>query len=155
MSSTISVRLAVPEDIQDIVFFNKEMAWDTENKALDEQILSKGVANVINGKAEAFYLIAADSNNKAVGSLMITKEWSDWRNAFIWWIQSVYILPEYRRHGIYRRLYLKAKELGETSNCCAFRLYVETNNHVAQTTYSSLGMNKSHYIIFEEMLNGK
>lgn len=142
------------EDAEIIVQFNKAMAWETEQKELNSEILSNGVRRVLDGKAEAFYLVAITELNEIAASLMITKEWSDWRNSFFWWIQSVYVLPQYRRKGIYNSLYSKVRELGRRSDCCGFRLYVEKNNAPAQKTYSSLGMNKSHYLIYEELTSG-
>lgn len=82
---------------------------------------------------------------------MITKEWSDWRNGLFWWIQSVYVKPEYRRQGIYRRMYRFVKDLAENHpEVCGCRLYVEKENTVAQSTYSALGMTETHYKLFEE-----
>ena len=155
MLDEIEIRHANIADIDDIILFNKEMAWETEKKVLDIQTLSSGVRQVLENNAEAFYLVATVNSSKIAGSLMVTKEWSDWRNAFIWWIQSVYVLPEFRRKGIYDSLYKKAKDLGRDSKCCAFRLYVEENNSTAQKTYFALGMKKLHYFVYEEVLNGK
>ncbi len=154
MKSLINVRLAVPQDVLAIINFNKAMAWETEKKELNDELLFSGVKRVLDSKAEAFYLVATTSE-QIIASLMVTKEWSDWRNAFIWWIQSVYVLPQYRRLGVYSKLYSKVKELGRQSDCCGFRLYVEKNNSSAQTTYSNAGMCQSHYLIYEEMLNEK
>jgi len=154
-SISFRIRYALPEDIFSIIGFNKAMALETENKILNDKILSSGVKTVLACKAESFYLVATDHNNKAIGCLLITKEWSDWRNAFIWWIQSVYILPEFRRKGIFTKLYKHVQILAKEQNCCGLRLYVERNNHTAQNTYLSLGMIKSHYIIFEDMSDGK
>lgn len=155
MEESIFIRQASPEDAQSIIQFNISMAWETEGKKLKEKVLNEGVLRVLNGKAEAFYLVAVNQYDQVIASLMVTKEWSDWRNAFIWWIQSVYVLPEYRRKGIYSRLYSKVKELGISNSCCGFRLYVEKNNLSAQKTYSKLGMNHSHYLVFEDMADEK
>jgi len=155
MNSGLKTRLALPEDTSAIVEFNKAMAWETEKKILDETVLTAGVQTVIDGKAEAFYLVAVDSNNEVLGSLMITREWSDWRNAFIWWIQSVYVLPQHRKQGVFKMLFNRINELAKEKNCCGLRLYVEEKNQTAQNTYSSLGMKKSYYLIYEDMADAK
>lgn len=153
MSLNITIRLALPKDAIEIVNFNKAMAWETEKKELNIDILLLGVKQVLNNKTEAFYLVATTDAEHIIASLMITKEWSDWRNGYIWWIQSVYVLPKFRRMGIYSKLYSKAREIGKQSGCCGFRLYVEKDNLSAQQTYTNLGMNLSHYLIYEEMTN--
>jgi ribosomal protein S18 acetylase RimI-like enzyme len=154
MSSTenITFRAANNDDIESLVEFNLAMAAETEGKALDEDVLRAGVSQVINRPQHGFYLVAQDMTTDAiVGSLMVTYEWSDWRNSLFWWIQSVYVLPDYRRRGIYKGLYqsvkTKAKEQG---GVCGFRLYVEKENLVAQQTYQRLGMAESHYLMYEE-----
>ena len=126
------------------------MAWETEQKKLDEVVLSKGVLALIEDSNKGFYLVA-EQNSRVVGSLMVTTEWSDWRNAVFWWIQSVYIAPDYRRQGIYAQLYAQVKALAEKQqDVCGFRLYVEKENLIAQKTYESLGMEQSHYLMYEE-----
>lgn len=153
MEDSIFIRQALPEDAQSIIQFNICMAWETEGKKLDKDLIKAGVSRVLSEQAEAFYLVAVNHDNLIVASLMVTKEWSDWRNAFIWWIQSVYVLPKYRRKGIYSKLYAKVKELGISNSCCGFRLYVEKNNISAQKTYSKLGMKHSHYLVYEDISN--
>jgi ribosomal protein S18 acetylase RimI-like enzyme len=144
------IRLAEIDDIDTLVEFNQQMAMETENKVLDESILKKGVSRLIEDQNKGFYLVA-EKDDKVVGSLMVTTEWSDWRNGVFWWIQSVYIGPDFRRQGIYASLYNKVKQLaGEAENVCGYRLYVEKENTIAQQTYKSLGMAESHYLMFEE-----
>jgi ribosomal protein S18 acetylase RimI-like enzyme len=126
------------------------MAWETEQKQLDEDILTKGVSALIVDANKGFYLVA-EQNDLVVGSLMVTTEWSDWRNGVFWWVQSVYITPEFRRKGIYAQLYTQVKALAEQQqNVCGFRLYVEKENLIAQKTYESLGMQPTHYLMYEE-----
>ncbi|MFT5839128.1 MAG: ribosomal protein S18 acetylase RimI-like enzyme [Flavobacteriales bacterium] len=142
--------MAIPSDLESLVNFNQLMAWETEHKKLDENTLKKGVAALISDDNKGFYLVA-EQNAQVVGSLMVTTEWSDWRNAVFWWIQSVYITPDYRRKGIYAQLYSQVKTLAEQQqNVCGFRLYVEKDNIVAQKTYLSLDMVESNYLMFEE-----
>ena len=150
MLETIKVRVAKHTDVVSLVKFNQLMAWETEKKELDLDILSKGVSALISDETKGFYLVA-EKNEQVVGSLMVTTEWSDWRNAVFWWIQSVYIAPDYRRKGIYAQLYSQVKVLAEQQkDVCGFRLYVEKENIIAQKTYESLGMQASHYLMYEE-----
>lgn len=143
------IRTAQLDDIPALVTFNQLMAKETENKQLDAQILQRGVSALVNDRNRGFYLVA-EVDQQVVGSLMVTKEWSDWRNADFWWIQSVYIITQYRRKGLYSALYQQVKQLGEqSSNVCGYRLYVENDNLVAQRTYQSLGMQQSHYLMYE------
>jgi ribosomal protein S18 acetylase RimI-like enzyme len=101
---------------------------------------------------KGFYTVA-EEGERIVGGLMITFEWSDWRDGWFWWIQSVYILPEYRGRGIYRLLYEFVKELARTKqDVCGFRLYVEKENTHAQKVYERLGMEASYYLMYEEMI---
>jgi ribosomal protein S18 acetylase RimI-like enzyme len=137
-------------DLASLVKFNQLMAWETEQKTLDESVLCKGVAALVADHNKGFYLVAEQDNN-VVGSLMVTTEWSDWRNGVFWWVQSVYISPDFRRQGVYAQLYAEVKILAEQQqNVCGFRLYVEKENLIAQKTYESLGMEQSHYLMYEE-----
>jgi len=152
--SDIIIRIANENDINAIVEFNQQMARETEEIELKTEVLRPGVEGLFQNKQYGFYVIAEDiANGKAAGSLLITYEWSDWRNGVIWWIQSVYVPQEYRRRGIYSRLYEFVKEKAkQEGNVRGFRLYVEKENTVAQKTYSKLGMEESHYLMFEEMI---
>lgn len=148
--SRFTVRQGTLEDAEIIVEFNQAMAMETEDKTLDNVILTNGVTRLISEPERGFYLVASE-NDTIAGSLMITKEWSDWRNQEFWWIQSVYVAPEFRRQGVYRLLYQSVKELADQqNNVCGFRLYVEKENRVAQTTYENLGMEESYYLMYEQ-----
>lgn len=127
------------------------MALETEGKDLDFETVSAGVAAVFEDKSKGFYLVAEDGG-AVVGCLMITYEWSDWRNGWFWWIQSVFIKPEYRGKRIYSRFYEYLKAEAENHDVCGFRLYAETENVHAQAVYSRLGMLKPNYTMFEESL---
>jgi ribosomal protein S18 acetylase RimI-like enzyme len=146
------IRIAKLEDAPSLVEFNQAMALETEGRRLDAQILRSGVESVFQDENKGLYVVA-ESGVVIVGGLMITFEWSDWRGQWFWWIQSVYILPELRGQGIYRQLYdfVKAKAR-KRNDVCGFRLYVETENERAQRVYEKLGMQKSHYLMFEEMI---
>ena len=151
MSDELTVRLAVKQDAINLIHFNQAMAKETENKVLVPELIQAGVNGLLENPSRGFYVVA-DVGGEVVGSLMVTMEWSDWRNGVFWWIQSVYILPSYRRQGIYRKLYSFVKTLAsEDSNVCGFRLYVEKNNLQAQRTYESLGMKETEYNMYEEI----
>ncbi len=146
----IIIRNANKDDISTIAKFNSAMAMETENKQLDPVTVNNGVNELLNNSEHGFYLIA-ENNDNPVGQLMITKEWSDWRNGEFWWIQSVYVGPEYRKNNIYRKLYNEAIKLAkESENVCGIRLYVDKDNNIAQKVYSKMGMKESNYIFFEE-----
>lgn len=147
----INIRQALPKDAQAIADFNSLMAQETEGKTLQPEIILGGVKNMLTNPAYGFYLVA-EQDGQVVGSLMVTNEWSDWRNGLFWWIQSVYIVKETRRQGIYRQLYETVKTLAQqNTNICGFRLYVEKDNAQAQQTYQSLGMAATDYLLYEEM----
>jgi L-amino acid N-acyltransferase YncA len=146
----LNVRVANIDDLASLQQFNQLMAWETEQLRLDENTLSAGVAALINDPNKGFYLVA-EQDKQVLASLMVTTEWSDWRNATFWWIQSVYVVNKHRRKGLYASLYKKVKSLAaEQGNVCGFRLYVEHDNQIAQQTYKQLGMHQSHYLMFEE-----
>ncbi|HXF42649.1 MAG TPA: GNAT family N-acetyltransferase [Pyrinomonadaceae bacterium] len=154
----MKIRLAEASHAEAIKEFNKRMADETEGLQLNEQVLEDGVKAVFEGGGQGyladkgFYLVAEDGE-MIVGCLLITREWSDWRNAWFWWIQSVYVLPEYRGKGVYRRLYEFVKEEARRLGIIAgFRLYVEHDNYTAQQVYKKLGMSESHYLMFEELI---
>lgn len=146
----MNIRIALKTDAPALVDFNQAMALETEGKKLDSEVLVKGVEAVFDDEKKGFYVVA-EENEKIIGGLMITFEWSDWRNAWFWWIQSVYILPEHRGRKIYRFLYEFVKQkAAESKNVCGFRLYVEKENEKAQRVYEKLGMESSHYLMYEE-----
>jgi ribosomal protein S18 acetylase RimI-like enzyme len=145
------IREALPDDIQFIVSFQINMALETENLILDSDILTSGVESVFRFPDKGRYFVAC-TDREVIASLMITYEWSDWRNRTIFWIQSVYVLPEHRRRGVYASLYQHIRKLAEAdTNIGGIRLYVDRTNLTAQATYASLGMNGEHYQVFEWM----
>ena len=146
----MNIRLAEKDDIHALVGFNQAMALETEGKTLEASVLEPGVAAVFEDANKGFYVVA-DDGGLAVGGLLITYEWSDWRNKWFWWIQSVYILPEFRGRSIYRQMYAFVKQLARArGGVCGFRLYVEKANVHAQKVYEQLGMRESHYLAYEE-----
>jgi Acetyltransferases len=146
---TANIRSATTTDIPALVEFNQAMALETEGKALDAEVLSKGVSSVFADPRKGFYVVA-ESDGQIIGGLMVTTEWSDWRNGWFWWIQSVYILPEARGQGIYRELYKHVREkAADQGGVCGFRLYVEKDNENAQAVYEKLGMDRTYYLMYE------
>ena len=150
----ISIRLAKPPDAKLIAEFNSASALETENKELIPELITSGVEAVFENPTLGFYVVA-EADGAVVACLMVTNEWSDWRNGMFWWIQSVYVHPDYRRRGIYRDMYEFVKTIAkEEPNVCGFRLYVEKENTKAQEAYSSMGMEKTGYRLFEELKKG-
>ncbi|MDP6045594.1 MAG: GNAT family N-acetyltransferase [Phycisphaerae bacterium] len=151
MSQEITVRRAEISDVDVITGFNRAMALETEGIVLLEETSLRGVNAPFRDPSLGFYLVA-ECDSKVVGSLMITTEWSDWRAGNFWCVQSVYVLPDFRRRGIYRRLYKFVQEMGAANpEVCGFRLYTERNNAKAQQTYKALGMEELEYTMFEEL----
>lgn len=151
-SSDVIVRAAAPRDAADIARFNAAMALETEHKALDPATLRAGVDAVLADPRHGFYLVA-ECDGAVAGCLMITYEWSDWRNGQWWWLQSVYVPPESRRRGVFRALYAEVeRRLGENADAIGLRLYVERDNAHAQRTYQALGMHETGYLIYEKTL---
>ncbi len=148
------IRLAAPADARALVEFNSAMALETEDKRLLPGVIGAGVRSLLKNPDSGFYVVA-EAGGRVVGSLMLTKEWSDWRNGNFWWIQSVYVRPELRRRGVYRRLYRHVQRLGAGDRAvCGFRLYVERGNRRAHAAYRALGMEKTRYLVFEELKPG-
>ena len=146
---SIEIRRAASADADSLVAFNQAMAMETEGKALNALTLQGGVEAVFKDPNKGFYVVA-DDNGKIAAGLMVTFEWSDWRNAWFWWIQSVYVRPEYRGRMLYSKLYDFVRDIaGETRNVCGFRLYVERENSKAQRVYEKTGMDESHYLMYE------
>ena len=142
-------RLATQDDIKQITEFQLSMANETEGIELNKETVLKGVTAVLEDTSKGCYYIA-EINGQIVGSLLTTFEWSDWRNGTILWIQSVYVLKEFRRKGVYRNMYshIKQKVLN-SENLNGIRLYADRSNFAAHKTYQKLGMNMDHYITFE------
>jgi GNAT superfamily N-acetyltransferase len=146
----MNIRIASNEDADSLVDFNQAMALETEGKRLDTDKISNGVEAVFDDEKKGFYVVA-ETDGQIVGGLMVTYEWSDWRNAWFWWIQSVYILPKARGTRLYARMYDFVKQRAAVAgNVCGFRLYVETENMHAQHVYDAVGMSRSHYVMYEE-----
>ncbi|HNY13920.1 MAG TPA: GNAT family N-acetyltransferase [Bacteroidales bacterium] len=146
----ISIRKAIIADAPSIVDFQLKMAWEAEEMKLDVVTVTKGVQAVFEDNSRGQYYIA-ENNGAVIASLLITYEWSDWRNCNVWWFQSVYVKPELRRKGVFRKMYEHIKQLAEEQNIAGLRLYVESKNTRAQKTYEALGMSSEHYDFYEWM----
>ena len=142
------IRAAQPDDIPIIAEFQTRMAWETESKSLDPDTVRAGVAAVLEDPAKGFYRVA-EIDNRIVGSLLITREWSDWRNRFIWYLQSVYVVPESRGQGVFQGLYQHVLEMARRKGVHLVRLYVEKSNERAQATYRRLGMHPLPYDMYQ------
>jgi len=151
MQDQVKIRAALAKDAATLVEFNLRMAQETEDKQLDSGVVTSGVNAVLEDPKRGFYLVA-EVGGQVVGSLMVTTEWSDWRDGAFWWIQSVYIAPGFRRRGVYRTLYEQVRQRARnTTRVCGCRLYVERDNAAAQTTYARLGLVETDYKVFEEL----
>jgi GNAT superfamily N-acetyltransferase len=149
--SELVYREAKPRDAAAIIEFQLAMARETEELDLDRAILTRGVEAVFADPTLGRYFVA-EAEGEVVGSLMITYEWSDWRNGQVWWIQSVYVPAQHRRRGIYAGLYRHVRELiAPDPSIRGIRLYVDERNRPAQEVYARLGMNGEHYRVFEWM----
>ena len=150
MTDEFSVRKGELRDQAAIAGFNTAMALETEGRLLIPQRVAAGVLRLLSDPSLGFYLVA-QHRDKVVGCLMVTNEWSDWRDGQFWWIQSVYVEPAWRRRGVYRRLYDFIRQLAHADpGICGIRLYVEKENAVAQQAYAALGMAQTGYLVYEE-----
>ena len=149
MQDTIYIRRAVDSDADFIAESNTAMALETESMALDATVVGPGVEAVLADDSLGFYLVA-EIDGRPAGQLMVTYEWSDWRNGLWWWIQSVYVRPEFRRRGVYSALHRHVEEAARAAGCvCGLRLYVEQENNRAQQVYRSLDMHPTRYHMYE------
>jgi GNAT superfamily N-acetyltransferase len=149
----LTVRLARPEDVEAIVSFSAAMALETEGRHLDRVRLRDGTIAILESPARGYFMVAevahTDQSHLA-GQLMITYEWSDWRNAAFWWVQSVYVDPKWRRLGVFRRMHQAVMQEARTRpDVCGVRLYVDKDNPIAHTTYERLGLIRSAYQVYE------
>jgi ribosomal protein S18 acetylase RimI-like enzyme len=145
----ILVRAALPDEGERIVAFNAAIAQETEGINLDPARLRRGVWSVLLDPNKGQYFVAT-RNGELCGQLMITYEWSDWRDGVIWWIQSVYVAPRHRRQGVLRALLGHVRRTAERRpDVCGLRVYVEHNNEIARAAYLKLGLTASIYLMYE------
>ena len=151
-TTTITVRAAHLDDLEDLVAGNIALAAESEGVHLDAATLRHGIRALLESRAPGQYWVAV-LDGRIAGQLLITYEWSDWRNRMVWWIQSVYVAPEARGRGTFRALYENAKRQAQAANAGGLRLYVDTRNARAQKVYAAVGMNGEHYRVFEDMFS--
>lgn len=149
----VEVRMASRTDLEVLVSFSSAMALETEGRQLDRDRLRQGTQAVLDGPERGFYVVAEVPDRagaRVIGQLLITFEWSDWRNATFWWIQSVYVDPACRRQGVYRAMHRYIlSQAHARPDVCGIRLYVEAHNKGAQTVYRRVGLAPSGYQVFE------
>lgn len=145
----VDIRPARPEDAAVLAEYQIRMARETEEMELDRSTVEKGVAAVLTDPDKGEYWLA-EEGGRVLACLLVTFEWSDWRNGTVLWVQSVYVLPEARGRGLYRRLYEHLKARVEAApDLRGIRLYVDKRNAAAQRVYERLGMTREHYELFE------
>jgi ribosomal protein S18 acetylase RimI-like enzyme len=149
----LTIRRAKPEDEPTIASFSAAMALETEGRRLDLDRLHLGTIALLQSPEHGFFMVAEQEQGdlrQLIGQLMITYEWSDWRNGIFWWIQSVYVAPQWRRQNVFRRMHGSVLATAKaTQNVCGVRLYVEKNNDVAQAVYRKVGLAPSAYTVYE------
>jgi GNAT superfamily N-acetyltransferase len=146
----LHVRPATPADLDAIVTGNIKLAEESENVQLDPSTLRQGISALLDGHAPGRYWMA-ELEGRVAGQLLITHEWSDWRNCMVWWVQSVYVAPDVRRRGVLKALYAHVRREALTEGVGGLRLYVDNTNTRAQAVYAALGMKGEHYRVFEDM----
>ena len=149
--NTYEITVGTTNDINAIAGFQVAMAMESEGTTLDLERVTRGVTMAMNDEAKGQYIVAR-SEGKVVGSLMLTREWSDWNCQWYWWIQSVYVEPRHRGKGVYRAMYEQVKQMARNENVSQVRLYVDKTNNTAQHAYQHLGMTETHYLMYEEVI---
>ena len=147
----IRIRQGTVNDLSVVMECNAALASETEGKLLEMDRLQQGVEAVLQNPEHGFYLIAENgTSGQAIGQMLVTYEWSDWRNGVFWWLQSVYVQKSWRRRGVFRRLYAHViKEARSCQKVAGVRLYVEKENHLAQQVYKDLGLFPAGYHVYE------
>ena len=149
MMSEYNISKAIAGDEAAIIGFQMAMAMETEGLALDKERVQQGVRAVMDDDSRGVYIVAKEGDTP-VASLMVTREWSDWNNRWYWWVQSVYVMPQYRNKGVLRAMYSYVKELAREEDVTTVRLYGDRNNPRAQNAYGRLGMAECHYLMYED-----
>ena len=148
-TESFQIRNAFPSDADSIIAFNQAMARETEDRTLEDRIIRAGVQRIFDEPDQGFYLVA-ENEERIIGTLMVTREWSDWRNGVFWWLQSVYVQKSWRRCGVFRRLYQYVLEDSRNrKNLAGIRLYVAKENPLAQQVYQKVGLLYSGYHVYE------
>ena len=143
------ITIGEANDIDAIAHFQVEMAMESEGTELNLERVTHGVTMAMADESKGRYIVAR-IDGEAVGSLMLTREWSDWNCQWYWWIQSVFVAPQHRGKGVYKAMYATVKQMAKEQNVSQIRLYVDKTNHTAQQAYQRLGMSETHYLMYEE-----
>ena len=149
--NTYEITVGTTNDINAIAGFQVAMAMESEGTTLELERVTRGVTMAMDDEAKGQYIVAR-SEGKVVGSLMLTREWSDWNCQWYWWIQSVYVEARHRGKGVYRAMYEQVKQMARNENVSQVRLYVDKTNNTAQHAYQHLGMTETHYLMYEETI---
>ena len=153
-ATSTTIRNATPGDAGTIADFNSRLAFETEGPYLAPELVGPGVEAMLADPSKGQYWVA-EADGRVIGQIMVTYEWSDWRNGMIWWVQSVYVDSEFRRGGVFSALYRHVESLArDDPGVCGLRLYVDRRNERAQRTYESLGMNMTEYRVMETLFTG-
>lgn len=149
--SDFHIRLAEPRDLESLVTYNMALASETEGRQLERSLLRSGVESILADSTKGLYVVMEHRpTGEMIGQVLITFEWSDWRNAVFWWLQSVYVHKEWRRRGVFKQLYDYVLAEGKRQGSVAgIRLYVEQDNAVAQKVYGDAGLSATPYKVFE------
>ncbi len=143
------IREATVNDATTIAEFNRHLARETEQRELNEIRVLLGVTSLLKDPSKGIYFVAQEEG-RLIGQLLITREWSDWRNGMFWWIQSVYVTGDFRKQGVFRALYQHVLETAQSDpGVCGLRLYVEKDNLRAREIYEGLGIDTTHYLLHE------
>ena len=151
----VNIRRATMADVDTISTFNAALARETEGRRLNDLLLRAGVESLLQDSSKGWYAVAVNSlgvdQSKIIGQILITFEWSDWRNGYFWWLQSLYVDQHYRQQGIFRQLYEYVWEQAQANpeKVCGFRLYVERENHQAHQVYAKIGFQETMYRMHE------
>ena len=145
------IQKAVPDDIEQLIDFQQRLAFETENVVLDAQTLRRGMKAMFDEPAKGIYYVVKE-NADIIGCHMITYEWSDWRNGTVWWLQSVYVIESHRKKGVFKMMYDNlVNTIKQDPQLVGLRLYADKTNERALKVYNAMGMDGSHYAIFEWM----
>jgi ribosomal protein S18 acetylase RimI-like enzyme len=151
----IEIRQALSADVETIAHFNLALCRETEGRELDPVTVTNGVRRFVSESKRGRYFVA-EIDGEVVGQAAHTFEWSDWRNGELWWIQSVYVHPDFRSQGVFRALFTHIQALGEADvDCCGIRLYMERENETARESYRRLGFTETGYVVFELLFSRK
>ncbi len=149
----VIVREAKPQDALLVTEFVVAMARDSEGAVLDEKVVAAAVRAALQDRARGVYYVA-EADEGLVGQALVTSEWSDWNCCEYWWLQSVYVLPEWRRRGVFAAIYRHIEQAARDAHAAALRLYVRRDNERARLAYERLGMNEADYIVYEQPVEG-